>query len=97
VPATWPAPPRRARQRTAAPTCHGTVIVNDRERAEDGSYRDQGAIVYSLTVFGYCATHHELAINDGPIRETCRTAANHARGICGHALCETRDTCALAV
>lgn len=23
----------------------------------------------------YCATHHEPAINDGPIRETCRTAA----------------------
>ena len=44
----------------------------------------------------YCATHHEPAISDGPIRETCRTAANHARGICGHALCETRDTCALA-
>lgn len=35
--------------------CHGTVIVDDRERAEDGSYCDQRTIVYSLTVFGSAA------------------------------------------
>lgn len=30
---------------------YADVIVNDRERLEDGSYRDTGIIGYSLTVF----------------------------------------------
>lgn len=31
--------------------CYADVIVNDRERLDDGSYRDLGTIRYSLTVF----------------------------------------------
>lgn len=31
--------------------CYADVIVNDRERLDDGSYRDLGAVRYSLTVF----------------------------------------------
>lgn len=37
--------------------CYADVIVNDRERTEDGSYRDLGTIRYSLTVFGSAAEH----------------------------------------
>lgn len=31
--------------------CYADVIVNDRERLDDGSYRDLGTVRYSLTVF----------------------------------------------
>ena len=47
--------------------CYADVIVNDRERAEDGSYRDLGTVRYSLTVFRSAAEQ---------LVETAQTSGN---------------------
>lgn len=49
--------------------CYADVIVNDRERTEDGSYRDLGTIRYSLTVFRSAAERLvETAQTSGNVR-----------------------------
>lgn len=49
--------------------CYADVIVNDRERAEDGSYRDLGTIRYSLTVFRSAAENLvDTAQSSGNVR-----------------------------
>lgn len=49
--------------------CYADVIVNDRERTEDGSYRDLGTIRYSLTVFRSAAEQLvETAQTSGNVR-----------------------------
>lgn len=59
--------------RTAAESgrtyCYADVIVNDRERLDDGSYRDLGTIRYSLTVFRSAAEQLvETAQTSGNVR-----------------------------
>lgn len=57
------------RQSDNGPYCYADVIVNDRERTEDGSYRDLGTIRYSLTVFRSAAERLvEAAQTSGNIR-----------------------------
>ena len=49
--------------------CYADVIVNDRERLEDGSYRDLGTVRYSLTVFRSAAEQLvETAQTSGNVR-----------------------------
>lgn len=49
--------------------CYADVIVNDRERTEDGSFRDLGTIRYSLTVFRSAAEQLvETAQTSGNVR-----------------------------
>lgn len=47
---------------------HADVIVNDRERQEDGSWHDTGTIRYSLTVFRSQAERLVQAATNGNLR-----------------------------
>ena len=57
------------RQGDHGPYTYADVIVNDRERADDGSYVDTGTIRYSLTVRGSAAERLvEVAERSGNVR-----------------------------